>query len=209
MPGGAADGVAAAHEVGRPVPRGPVDLVLPREPLSASLADTPAIVPRPVPGAAHPDPAAIEELAGWIAAAERPLIITAGPGIDDSAVAALAKVAERGAIPVCCHNPRSLPLPSSHPMHAGFDSGPLVGDADLIIVIESDAPWYPNMQQPDAGCRIAHIGEDPIYARYPMRSFPSDLSIASPAAIPLAALDRALATQKLDGDARRAKLIER
>ena len=49
-------------------------------------------------------------------------------------------------------------------MHAGFDSGPLVGDADLIIVIESDAPWYPGMQQPAAGCRVAHIGEDPIFA---------------------------------------------
>src|SRR5437588_4337295 len=117
MPGQAADVVARAHEVAMTTPRGPVYLVLPREPLSASLADIPAIAPRPVPGAAHPDPAAIEELAGWVARAERPLIITAGPGIDDSAVAALARVAERAAIPVCCHNPRSLPLPSSHPMH--------------------------------------------------------------------------------------------
>ena len=39
-----------------------------------------------------------------------------------------------------------------------------------------------------------------------MRSFPSDLSIASPAAIALAALDAALAKQKLNVDARRAKL---
>src|SRR2546421_639846 len=93
MPGQAADVVARAHEVAMTVPRGPVYLVLPREPLSASLADTPAIVPRPVPGAAHPDPAAIEELAGWIARAERPLIITAGPGLDDNAGPALARIA--------------------------------------------------------------------------------------------------------------------
>src|SRR4051812_113037 len=209
MPGQVADVVARAHEVAMTVPRGPVYLVLPREPLSASLDEMPVIAPRRVPGAAHPDPAAIEQLATWIAKAERPLIITVGPGTDDSAVAALARVAERAAIPVCCHNPRSLPLPSSHSMHAGYDSGPLVSEADLIIVIESDAPWYPNMQQPAAGCRVVHIGEDPIYARYPMRSFPSDLSIASPAAIALAALDAALAKQKLNVDARRAKLIER
>ena len=94
-------------------------------------------------------------------------------------------------------------------MHAGFDSGPLVGDADLIIVIECDAPWYPGMQQPAAGCRVAHIGEDPVFVRYPMRSFPSDLSIASPAAIVLAALDAALAQKKLNVEARRGKLIER
>jgi acetolactate synthase-1/2/3 large subunit len=94
-------------------------------------------------------------------------------------------------------------------MHAGFDSGPLVGEADLIIVFESDAPWYPGMQQPAAGCRVAHIGEDPVFVRYPMRSFPSDLSIASPAAIVLAALDAALAQKTLNTEARRGRLIER
>src|SRR5204863_3283949 len=186
-----------------------VYLVLPREPLSASLAEMPAIVPRPVPAGAYPDPAAIDELAGWIAAAERPLIITAGPGTDESAVSALAKVAERAAIPVCSHNPRSVALPSSYPMNAGYDSGPMVGEADLIIVIESDAPWYPRVEGPAAGCRVVHIGEDPTFARYPMRSFPSDLSIASPAAIALAALDAALAKRKLTVEARRAKLTER
>lgn len=203
-----ADVVARAHEVAMTVPRGPVYLVLPREPLSATLAVAPVIAPRSVTAAAHPDPAAIEQLAGWIANAERPLIITAGPGTDESAVAALARVAERAAIPVVAHNPRSVALPSRHPMHAGFDSGPLVGEADLIIVIESDAPWYPGMQQPAAGCRVAHIGEDPAFVRYPMRSFPSDLSIASPAAIALVALDAALAKKKPNVDARRAELTE-
>jgi acetolactate synthase-1/2/3 large subunit len=209
MPSQIADVVARAHEMTMTAPRGPVYLVLPREPLSASLAEMPAIVPRPVPAGAYPDPAAIDELAGWIAAAERPLIITAGPGIDESAVAALAKVAERAAIPVCSHNARSVAIPSSHPMNAGYDSGPLVGDADLIIVIESDAPWYPRAEEPAAGCRVAHIGEDPTFARYPMRSFPSDLSLASPASIVLTALDAALVKKKLNVEARRANLSER
>src|SRR5256885_1664836 len=80
MPDQVADVVARAHEVAMSSPRGPVYLVLPREPLSATLAEAPAITPRPVPGGAHPDPAAIEQLAGWIANAERPLIVTAGAG---------------------------------------------------------------------------------------------------------------------------------
>jgi acetolactate synthase-1/2/3 large subunit len=209
VPGQIADVVARAHEVAMTTPRGPVYLVLPREPLSATLTEAPAIAPRPVPTAAHPDPAAIEQLAAWIAGAQRPLVITAGPGTDNAAVAALAKVAERAAIAVVAHNARSLPLPSSHPMHAGFDSGPLVGDADLIIVIESDAPWYPRAEQPAAGCRTVHIGEDPVFARYPMRSFPSDLTIVAPASIALTALDAALASKSLNADARRARLIER
>jgi len=205
----AGDAVARAHEVSMAHPRGPVYLVLPREPLSASLAEEPAIVPRPAPRPAHPDPAAIEELASWIASAERPLIITAGPGTDHAAVAALARLAERAAIPVVSHNARAVALPSSHPMNAGYDSGPPVGEADLIIVIESDAPWYPRVEGPVAGCRVAHLGEDPTFARYPMRSFPSDLAIASPASIALAALDAALANKKLNVEARRAQLLER
>src|SRR6187399_2266543 len=209
MPGQVADVVARAHEMTMTTPRGPVYLVLPREPLSASLNEEPAIAPRPAPRPAHPDPAAIEELAGWIAKAERPLIITAGPGTDDAAVAALAKVAERAAIPVVSHNARSLALPSSHAMNAGYDSGPVVADADLIIVIESDAPWYPRVEEPATGCRVAHIGEDPTFARYRMRSFPSDLALAAPVSITLAALDAALAKQTFNVEARRAKLIER
>src|SRR6187455_861964 len=80
MPGQIADVVARAHEMTMTTPRGPVYLVLPREPLSASLSEEPTITPRPPPRPAHPDPAAIEELAGWIASAMRPLVITAGPG---------------------------------------------------------------------------------------------------------------------------------
>jgi len=204
-----ADVVARAHEVAMSTPRGPVYLVLPREPLSAALAEMPPIAPRRVAAPPYPDPSAIDQLAGWIAEAERPLIITAGPGTDERAVPALAQLAQRAAIAVVSHNPRSLALPSSHPMHAGFDSGPLVGEADLIMVIESDAPWYPSMQQPAQGCRVVHIGEDPAFVRYPMRSFPGDLSIAAMPSTVLAALDAKLAAKTMNVATRRAKLTER
>jgi acetolactate synthase-1/2/3 large subunit len=94
-------------------------------------------------------------------------------------VRALAHLAERCAIPVITHSPRSVCLPSSHPMHFGFEPGTLVADADLVIVLECDVPWIPHLQHPTVGCRIAHVAEDPFFVRYPMRSFPSDLSIQS------------------------------
>ena len=56
---------------------------------------------------------------------------------------------------------------------------PLLAEADLVIVLDCDVPWIPSQQSPPAGCRVAHIGVDPGFARYPMRSFPSDLSIAA------------------------------
>jgi acetolactate synthase-1/2/3 large subunit len=204
------DVVARAYEVSMTRPRGPVYLVLPREPLSAPLPDLPAPVqPRPVPAPAHPDPASVEQLAGWIAAAERPLLITASIGHDSGAVETLAHVAERWALPVVVYSPRSVCLPSSHPMHFGFEPGALLAEADLVIVIEADVPWIPSQQQPPAACRVAHVGEEPLYVRYPMRSFPSDLAIAANAGATLSALDTALARKLKPDDARVAARRDR
>src|SRR3569833_458692 len=72
------DVVSRAHEVSMAHPRGPVYLVLPREPLSAALPDPMAPVkPRPLAAPAHPDPKTIATLAEWVATAARPLIIAA------------------------------------------------------------------------------------------------------------------------------------
>src|ERR1035437_7272842 len=51
------DAVCGACEVGMTTPRGPVYLVLPREPLSAPLGDlTAPVQPRPVPARPYPNP---------------------------------------------------------------------------------------------------------------------------------------------------------
>jgi len=212
VPGQVGDVVARAAEVAMAHPRGPVYLVLPREPLSATLAEPigPA-KPRPQAAEVHPDPHSIATLAEWIAAAERPLMVTATLPAD--AVPALAHLAERCAIPVVTHSPRTLCLPSSHAMHFGFEPGALLADCDLAIVLESDVPWIPHLQHPPAGCRVVHVGEDPFFVRYPMRSFPSDLAIKCGATHALNALNEAIepriqmAAARIA--ARRARLTER
>ena len=203
MPEQVADVVARAHEVAMTSPRGPVYLVLPREPLSAPRARgarsraARSRPPRRIPIRRRSSSSRTGSRRRRTRSSSR-----RRPARTRVRSRALARLAERAAIPVVCHNARNVCLPSSHPMHAGFDSGPLVGDADLIIVIESDAPWYPNMQSPPAGCRVAHIGEDPAFVRHPMRSFPSDLSITAAPATALEALDAAVA--KRDRRCRRA-----
>jgi acetolactate synthase I/II/III large subunit len=207
------DVVCRAYEVAMTSPRGPVYMVLPREPLAAPLSEPPAkLTPRPLPASSHPDPHAIATLADWITAAEHPLILTAASG-EPAAVAALARIAERAAIPVVANNARVVALPSSHAMHFGSEPGALFAEADLIIALESDAPWYPHLQQIPAGCRIVHVGEDPAFQRYPMRSFASDLSIMAGTANILAALDAAL-TDRIPAsntpvEARRTQLAQR
>jgi acetolactate synthase-1/2/3 large subunit len=212
VPSQVGDVVSRAVEVTMSTPRGPVYLVLPREPLSAPLAEPIGpIKPRPVAAPTMPDVNSIITLAEWIAAAERPLIVTAAlPG---DAVEPLAQLAERCAIPVITYMPRTMCLPSSHPMHFGTEPGTLLTDADLVIVLEADVPWIPSLQGPAAGARIAHIGEEPVYARYPMRSFPSNLTIQSGAANALDALHEALHSRLQMAEpriaTRRARLTER
>jgi acetolactate synthase-1/2/3 large subunit len=212
MPAQIGDVVARAVEVAMARPRGPVYLVLPREPLAAAMPDPVAPVkPRPHAAATHPDPKAIAALAEWIAAAERPLIVASTLAAE--AVPLLGVLAERCAIPVVTHNPRAVCLPSSHPMHFGFEPGTLLTDADLVIVLESDVPWIPSLQHPPAGCRVVHVGEDPFFVRYPMRSFPSDLAIQAGSANVLAELAAAVEPRLHMADARiaarRARLTER
>jgi acetolactate synthase-1/2/3 large subunit len=98
-------------------------------------------------------------------------------------------------------------------MYLGAEPGALLAEADLVIVIESDVPWIPSMQHPPVGCRVANIGEDPAFTRYPMRSFPSDLAIKADAATALVALDEALVGKLARAEgriaARRTRILER
>jgi acetolactate synthase-1/2/3 large subunit len=212
IPGQVGDVVARGAEVAMAHPRGPVYLMLPREPLSAPLTEPIApIKPRPLAAPVQPDGQAIATLAEWIAAAERPLIVASS--LLPEAVPLIAHLAERCAIPVVMHNSRTVCLPSSHPMHFGFEPGTLLADADLVIVLESDVPWIPHLQHPPAGCRVAHVAEDPFFVRYPMRSFPSDLAVQAGCINALDALVKAVEPRLQMADARiaarRARLTER
>src|SRR4029079_167438 len=104
-------------------PRGPVYLSLPREVIAAPLPDREQLSPSRFAAAspAAPDAGAIAAAAEMLAQAKRPLIVTSNVGRDAAAFAALAKFAERFAIPVVQHRPRYLSLPSSHPMNLGFN----------------------------------------------------------------------------------------
>jgi acetolactate synthase I/II/III large subunit len=176
-------------------PAGPVYLSLPREVLAEPLPGFSYEAPSRLVAAAPPAPdkGAIAEAARMFAAARNPLIVTAAAGRDPAAVAALANFAGQFAIPVVEHRPRHLSLPCDHPCHLGYDAGPYLDEADLILVLECDVPWMPQLKAPRPACRVIHIGFDPIFARYPIRGFPCDLAITGGAAASLPELGGALA----------------
>ncbi|HVA15495.1 MAG TPA: thiamine pyrophosphate-requiring protein [Stellaceae bacterium] len=214
LPMQAEDVVARALEVMMASPRGSAYLTLPREVLGGAVPDSnKPMTPRAHPSMPHPNPVAMEQLAAMIATAERPMIITSAAGRTRQGMEALARVSERFALPVVSFNARFVCLPSSHPMNLGYQVKPLLSEADLVIVLDCDAPWYPSQESPPAGCRIVQIGDDPAFTRYPMRSFPCDLSITAETVAALTALEAALAEKGVDRNAhlaaRRQRLAER
>lgn len=182
-----------ALDIAMTPPRGPVYLTLPRE----VLADPSLTAPRPgrPRTGAHPpspNPAALDELAGWLLQARRPVLITSVAGRDLEVPALLTRLAQRLAIPVVERYPRVVNLPSTDPFHAGYDPNALVAHADLIVALECEVPWVPRQVQPPADARVVHIGVDPLSLRIPVRSFPVDGAITATAASALRGLIKRL-----------------
>ncbi len=208
----AASAVDRAMEICATSPQGPVYLSLPREVLGEVLAapaeSNQARRARPSPPAARSSE--METLADWIAQARRPLIITGMLGKDPRDSVVLGRLAERYALPVIPYQTRYFALSAEHPMFQGSAPGPLLADADLVIVFESDVPWLPSKEAPPLHARIVQIGEDPLHSRLPMRGFPSDLTITATSLSVLEALETALGTRETPHvSAREARLRDR
>ena len=179
-------------------PRGPVYLTLPREPLfdkfevkefNASLRyDLPTF---------HPDPEKYRKVAGLIADADNPVIITSSSGRTTGAVDALTGLAEAGGIGVVSFNPEYMNIPPEHYCHQGFSPDAYIQESDLILVIDCDVPWYPSVSKPDESTTIVNIGIDPLYNRYPIRTFKSDITINSSPDMAMKAISEELVSKEL------------
>jgi acetolactate synthase I/II/III large subunit len=194
-------------------PEGPVYLTLPREVLAEKLPgfsyDWPSRHAAASPPA--PDRHALDAAARLLATAENPLIVTADAGRDRDAVPALAAFAERFAVPVVEHRQRHLNLPGDHPCHLGYNPAALLDEADLVLVVDCDVPWTPARKAPRPDCRVVHIGVDPLFSRYPIRGFATDVAITGATRLvlpPLAEAWRPLADAARIA-ARRSRIAER
>ena len=187
--------VDRAFELMHAEPRGPVYLTLPREVLAARPGSMTITSPsrRESRSERFPDPVRIDEAARILARAESPLVLVSAAGIDARAVAGLVELAEAGGIAVVEADPIYMNFSHRHDLHLGYNqsgtTNPSVGEADAILVIEADVPWYPALAKPAPGATIIHLGVDPFFSRYPMRSYPCDVPIAATpaAALPLLA----------------------
>jgi len=201
-----------AHAIANSTPKGPVYLSLPREVLCEATPreglEGPATI-RPVAGA--PNPADIETAARWLAEAKNPLVIAQRGSGDEKSFKAFSKWAEEWGIAVCSWWATHLAISTEHRCHVGADPGPWMERADVVVVLNSLAPWWPDRHKLADGAKVINIGPDPVFSRFPVRNFRSDLTIAGESSLTVPALIEAMKPLKRDKDtlaARRDKLAK-
>jgi acetolactate synthase I/II/III large subunit len=159
-------------------PPGPVYLTLPREVLMSEVDGSPMPEPTLAPAArtGAGDPDALREVAARLVRSERPMVVTATTGRTQEGFDALLRLAELLALPVVERRER-VNFPTAHPLHQGYDPGPLMEQADLLLVLDCDIPYIPARQTPRAEAEVIQIDLDPVKERIPLWNFPLSMAI--------------------------------
>lgn len=188
-----------AWAISNSTPKGPVYLSLPREVLCQQTP--PEGLDRPssmAPVTTAPDPAALARAAELLAGAKAPLIISQRGAGSAEAFAALTQFVEDWAIPLSHYWANQLSIPLSHPMQIGVSPEALLAEADVVLVINSLAPWWPDKFTLRDDATVIQMGPDPLFARTPVRNFPADLTLPGETAPTLLALIEAMAAHPRD-----------
>ncbi len=155
-------------------PKGPVYLMGAREVMEEEVAPSPAangewrpIAPQAMTGE---DVAA---LADALLKARWPLIVTSYLGRNPAAVEELERLCRRLGIGVLESVPNYMNFPTSDPLYQGNQGNeqrqnPVLAEADLVLVIDSDVPWIPTVNRPSDDAAIYHIDVDPLKQQMPM-----------------------------------------
>jgi acetolactate synthase I/II/III large subunit len=136
--GGVPESFARAYAVMMTEPRGPIymcyDAWLQEQPLEHEVS-LPRSTFSKVPSLMAPDPAALEQAAQMLRAAERPVIIAEYVGREPAGFHALVELAETLGAPVWDVNSR-LNFPSRHALNLSMDKD-MFRDADLVLCLDT------------------------------------------------------------------------
>lgn len=181
-----------AGEMSQHVPQGPTYLNVPLEHMLTewtppnNLRNVP---PVPKLQAMGSD---IEKVAGLLAKAKNPVIITDSVGREPDAFRALVALADLMAIPVAEGRVTAYAnFPKDHPMYLGMDSARLAKETDFALLVKARAPWYPPKDRPQNATVVA-ISENPLKMQYPYQNLQADLYLEGDVATSLKLLTEAL-----------------
>jgi acetolactate synthase I/II/III large subunit len=185
-------------------PKGPVYIVGAREVMeeeteavAIDAADWPPIAPAPLPDAA------VADLIEAVQKARRPLIVTSYLGRNPAALTELVRFCRRLGVGVLESVPSYVNYPHNDPLYQGnqwnhpFQNRAL-GEADFILVVDSDVPWIPTVSKPSEKAAIAIIDVDPLKQSTPLWYIKARQCYRADAATALAQLNAALDRAAID-----------
>lgn len=188
-------------------PKGPVYIVGAREVMeeeseavAIDAADWPPIAPAPLPDAA------VADLIEAVQKARRPLIVTSYLGRNPAALTELVRFCSRLGVGVLESVPSYVNYPHNDPLYQGnqwnhpFQNRAL-GEADFILVVDSDVPWIPTVSKPSEKAAIAIIDVDPLKQSTPLWYIKARQCYRADAATALAQLNAALDRAAIDEQA--------
>ncbi|MDA9433613.1 thiamine pyrophosphate-requiring protein [Bradyrhizobium sp. CCBAU 51627] len=206
--------VRRAMQAAHSDPQGPVYLVGAREvmeqPLNEEERESHSI---PLSASALA-PADAAYVANMLTDAKMPVVVTSYLGRRKAAVPELVALCQRLAVGViesvpCCMNyPQNDPMYQANQWNEALQN-PLLAEADVVLIIDSDVPWIPTINQPSPSARIVHIDVDPLKERMPLWSFPVERSYRADAATALRQINDILQAMPVNPqvDRRRSRLV--
>lgn len=205
--------VSRLLQVAMSEPKGPVYLAIPRETAMLPMPGGSRFPTRDQLGIARPvwpDPDDARRVAQWLIEADNPCIYTAKSGRNPESVEELVRLAELLAVPVMDTGRLDrLNFPTTHPL---YGTGPAVKDADVVVVIESPAPFMPPRNAPGPEAKVVIIDVDPVQSRYKSVDYGADLWLAADTGCVARAIHDAatgmLSTSDLSRIAQRRTLLE-
>lgn len=199
------ESVVRAGELSQRQPKGPTYLCVSMETMLQDWLKPDAL--RKVPDAPKSQPLAadIARIAEMIAKAKCPVIAAENAGPNRQAFDALVEFAELAAIPVVEGQGAFFGnFPKSHDLYLGSRVEPFYGQTDLVLLVESRAPWYPPSNVPK-NAEIIAISENPIKGHMVYQTMHARHYLEGDVATTLHLLSQALRTLGLD----KAKIAER
>ncbi|GII75945.1 thiamine pyrophosphate protein [Sphaerisporangium rufum] len=168
---------------------GPAYLMISRDVLMDPPATEPGRRDRyalPSPPAA--DPGTVRRVAEALAAAERPLLVTAKTGRRAAGFHAVTRLADAGVRVLDLAESGCVNISTAHPLNVltAEEGRRAVEQADLLLVVDADVPWIPRFTSPAPGATIVHVDPDPLKTDTPLWTFPVDVAVTADGATALA-----------------------
>jgi acetolactate synthase-1/2/3 large subunit len=129
------------------------------------------------------EPARAEAIAERLMAADNPVAFTAYLGRKREAVDALDRLARACRIRIAEFNSIDLNVAQDSPCYTGIDPLPLLEQADLGLLLDTDVPFVPQSAKRAAAIPWIQIDVDPLKSDFPMWGFPTDMRIQGDSAI--------------------------